>query len=580
MKEKIKSYIYIILIAIIVSIPLFSEDYNIFIDDGIQHIARMMGTYQSITEGQTFPVIMSNFCNEFGYSWNLFYSPITAYVPLLFHFITNSFVLDVKIFMLFVTILSGITMYEFVYKVTKNKHIGLLASAIYILAPYRLTDMYIRMALAELTSFIFLPMIFHGLYSIFYEDEEEKNKKSEVTLILGAVGLILTHTVIAMYTAIIALVYVLVNIIKLINRVSREAELEKKKHLRKSLVSKTIKLVVSLIFILTITSFFWAPILEQKVNAEYEVFKEGRMERTEVLVYYKLDLIDLVYTPNGNMTFEIGLFTLIGLVFTPLALKKIDGKYKGIYVFSLVTGIVSIIMTLKVFPFEKLPSILKMLQFSFRMLEFSSFFLNLVAAINYVVIINKFKMKDVLVLTSILVLLTIPLVRLVQYKEIDEGRLWPAVRVTENTGRVHAGCASFEYLPSKAFDNLDYIKIRKNKVYILNGNANIQNEQKSGTNMTFEISNAQVGTVLELPYIYYSGYTVTLESNNTEKELKTYESENGFIEIHLEESIEAGRIRVEYTGTNIMKISMVISILAFTGIVVYYVLNKQKSVES
>jgi len=304
------------------------------------------------------------------------------------------------------------------------------------------------------------------------------------------------------------------------------------------------------------------------------------MERTEVLVYYKLDLIDLVYTQNGNMTFEIGLFTLIGLVFTPLAIKKIDKKYKGIYVFSLVTGILSIIMTLKVFPFEKLPSILKMLQFSFRMLEFSSFFLSLVVAINYFVIINKFKMKDVLVLTSILVLLTIPLARLVSYKEIDEGRLWPAVRVTENTGRVHAGCASFEYLPSKAFENLDYIKTRENKVYVLDENAKIQNEQKSGTSMSFEILNENTDTILELPYIYYSGYTVILENNNTEKELKTYESEKGFVEVHLEESVEAGTIKVEYTGTNIMKISIAVSILAFTVMVVYIILSKQKSVES
>ena len=72
--------------------------------------------------------------------------------------------------------------------------------------------------------------------------------------------------------------------------------------------------------------------LEQKANADYEVFKEGRMERTEALVYYKLDLIDLVYTQNGNMTFEIGLFTLIGLVFKPFAIKKIDKKYKSLYV--------------------------------------------------------------------------------------------------------------------------------------------------------------------------------------------------------------------------------------------------------
>ena len=560
MKERIKNYIYIILIAIIVSIPLFNEDFNIFIDDGIQHICRMMGTYQSIAEGQTFPVIMSKFCNEFGYSWNLFYSPITTYVPLLLHFITNSFVLDVKIFMIFVTILSGITMYEFLYRVTKNKYIGLLGSAIYMLAPYRLTDMYIRMALAELTSFIFIPMIFHGLYSIFDEDEA-KNKKSEVILILGAAGLILSHTVIAMYTAIIAFIYLLINVKKLKNKTILK------------------KLAVSVILILAITSFFWLPMLEQKVNADYEVFKEGRMERTEALVYYKLDLIDLVYTQNGNMTFEIGLFTLIGLVFTPLAIKKIDKKYKGIYVFSLVTGIISVIMTLKIFPFEKLPSILKMLQFSFRMLEFSSFFLSVVAAINYVVIINKFKMKDVLVLTSVLILLTIPLARLVSYKEIDENRLWPAVRVTEKTGRVHAGCASFEYLPSKAFENLDYIKTRENRVCVLEGNANIESEQKDGTNMTFELSNVQANTKLELPYIYYSGYTVTLKINDTQRELKTYESENGFVEVQLEENIEAGIISVEYTGTSIMKNSMAISILAFTVMVVYYILSKQKSVE-
>ena len=58
-------------------------------DDGIQHICRLMGTYQSLQEGQT--KIMSNFCNGFGYSWNIFYSPLTALLPLIFKFIGASF---------------------------------------------------------------------------------------------------------------------------------------------------------------------------------------------------------------------------------------------------------------------------------------------------------------------------------------------------------------------------------------------------------------------------------------------------------------------------------------------------------
>lgn len=63
-------------------------------------------------------------------------------------------------------------------------------------------------------------------------------------------------------------------------------------------------------------------------------------------------------------------------------------------------------------------------------------------------------------------------------KQWSEDKLWPAVEVNENTGRVHAGCATFEYLPSKAYENLDYIKTRENRVYVLSGSATIENEEK------------------------------------------------------------------------------------------------------
>ena len=86
-------------------------------DDGIQHICRLIGTMSSLKEGQIFPVIMSKFCNGFGYSWNLFYSPLTAYLPLIFSCITSSFVVMLKIFMFFTMFLSGIFMFKFTYKI-------------------------------------------------------------------------------------------------------------------------------------------------------------------------------------------------------------------------------------------------------------------------------------------------------------------------------------------------------------------------------------------------------------------------------------------------------------------------------
>ena len=374
MKDKLKSYIFIFIISIIVCIPIFSDNLNIYVDDGIQHICRLMGTYQSITEGQTFPVIMSEFCNQFGYSWNIFYSPITAYVPLIFKLVSNSFVFCLKAFIVLVTFFTGISMYEFIFKVTKNRYAGLLAAVIYIFAPYRLTDMYKRVAIAELTSFIFIPVVFHGIYNIF-SNEENDRKKSGLLLTGGAVGLILSHIIIAMYTAIFGIIYVLINI----------------KKLKDKLILK--KLVINFILILCITSFFWIPLLEHKIGTEYEVFKPGRMEREEALIYYKLDLEDLFYTKQDELATEIGLVTVIGIILSIFASKKLEKRYTTLYLFSFFSGIISICMSMKWFPFEKLPSLLTMLQFSFRMLEFSSFFFSIVVAINYTTVIKNFKMK-------------------------------------------------------------------------------------------------------------------------------------------------------------------------------------------
>lgn len=554
MKKKIADIVIILIFSLIVSIPLSSNNLDIYRDDGVQHIARLMGTYQTITEGEFPSVIMSNFCNGFGYSWNIFYSPFTAYIPLIFSIFTNSFELMLKLFMVLCSFLSGIAMYSFVKKVTKNRYAALLASIIYIFAPYRLTDMYMRTAISELASFIFLPIVFHGMYNIF--NNEEKSTKKSLMLTLGAVGLILSHIVIAMYTAIFCFIYLLINIKKL-----------KEKQVLKMLG-------INILLILLLTSFYLLPMLEHKMATDYEVFQDGRMERTEELIRNKVDLIDLIYTRSGNLIFEIGLVTLIGIVLTLLTYRKIGKDYKRLYWFALVSGAICIILSLRFFPFEKMPAVLKMIQFTFRLLEFSSFFFAFVVAINYSLVIKNFKLRDVLVLSLLIVLLVVPYKKNLSYEKVwTEDKLWPAVEVNENTGRVHAGCATFEYLPSKAYTNLDYIKTREDRAYVLNGNATIENEEKDGTNMTFDISNVEANTIIELPYIYYLGYDVevTEQGGQTEK-AETFESDNGFVAINVPETAE--KVTVKYTGTMLMKITYIVSCVTLVGGIVVLIVSK------
>ena len=337
-------------------------------------------------------------------------------------------------------------------------------------------------------------------------------------------------------------------------------------------------LVINILLIILLTSFYTIPLLEHKLSADYEVFKPGRMERTDSLIQNKIKPIQLIYTAPYNFCFEIGLVSIIGLVLTILAHKKIEKSAKKFYWFALISGIVCVIMSLNFFPFEKMPAILKMLQFTFRLLEFSSFFFAALAGINYSLVIKNFKLRDILIICFVTILLLRPAYNnCVGFgKQWSEDKLWPAVEVNENTGRVHAGCATFEYLPSKAYENLDYIKTRENRVYVLSGSATIENEEKNGTKMTFNVSNIEENTTLELPYIYYLGYNIQIEQNGQILTLETFESSNGFVAVNLPNT-EIGKITVKYTGTTIMQISYIVSIITFISIVVCLIVVKIKS---
>lgn len=588
----------IFIVSIFVCLPLLNKNCNIYIDDGIQHLCRLIGTEQTLVSKQFLPMIMSNFCNNFGYSWNIFYSPLTAYMPLIFRIFSFSFETCLKLFMFAVTLATGIAMYKFVIKITKNKNIAILASVLYIIAPYRITDMYVRMALSELTSFIFIPMVFSGMYSIINE-----NKKSSL-LIIGASGLILTHTVVCMYTAMLCFVYLIVFIRKLN---------------KKSILN----LLVSLLMIVLITSFYWVGLAQHYFATSYEVFVPGRMERVDVLNFYKTSLSQLVYTDQEQkMIYEIGIVTFIGLLLTPIAIMKFEKQEKEkdftkIYGLFGILGIVLTIMTLKIFPFEKLPGTFTMIQFTFRLFEFTSFFFAIISAVNFWILIKNFNIRDVIIISLIACLLTTIYGKKISYeKKYDEKDFIEPRRVTKDVGRINAGMASFEYLPSKAFNCLKtYIADREDVPIILNNSDNqiiISDYEKNGSNMKMKILKAspelangtdkvyevseeltnEEDTIseanqddesskanttsedieIELPYIYYLGYRVKIDG----KEVKYTESEHGFVQINIDKELnEEAKITVKYLGTNEMIIAFAVSLVSTVSYAIFTITAKR-----
>lgn len=147
-----------------------------------------------------------------------------------------------------------------------------------------------------------------------------------------------------------------------------------------------------------------------------------------------------------------------------------------------------------------------------------------------------------------------------------------SIEFSERTGRVHSGMASMEYMPSKMFNNKDYVINRKDEAIILDSDqTEIKYQEKDASNMTLVIENAEAGTTIELPYTYYIGYRIYENGN----EIKYSESDYGFIQISLQEEGEV-TITVKYLGTNLMLISFVISILAGIVLIIIQVRKYNK----
>ena len=288
------------------------------------------------------------------------------------------------------------------------------------------------------------------------------------------------------------------------------------------------------------------------------------MVRENVLIDAKVKPQELLFMENGRMAYFLGIPVIIGLILTIKMIFEKTIEDKKNYFFFLISGLFSVLLTLKFIPFEKFPSIFKMMQFSFRLLEFSSFFLSVIASINLVLSFKKFNLFFTTIVVFLMADLVIPIVKNIDFKDgnIDESKLISGISVTEKTGRVHAGCASFEYLPSKAFENRKYIETRQDvPIAINNDDIEIVNFEKNRLNLTFE---AKGTGAVELPYIYYIGYNAKIDG----KKVDTTESKNGFVQINIDNE-DYKKIEVSYTGTLSMKISIIVSILSLLFILIY-----------
>lgn len=571
-------YLIICIIGILVSLPFLWVQISIS-DDGKYHLLRLIGLDNAFKYGSFPYLVFPFFCKDFGYSMTVFYPQLVTYIPYVISLIVGTFAGGLKVFASLTTIISGIFMYNFVNEVTKKKGISFLAAILYMIIPYRFENLFNRFAIGEFTSFIFIPIVFQGLYNLLHGD-----KKRHYYIAIGATGLLITHSISTIYTAFFCLLYILFNI---------------KLFFKKEVIKKCI---INVVFILLMSAMFILPMLEFRSMADYSILEPSVMKTDSISVSEKTispwQFIKDRNEENG-VSFILGIHFIVMVLIGVFAYKKIDKKLKDFYIISIILGIIGLIMCTNLFPWQIMPDFMCTLQYPWRLLGFAYFFFVPVCAINIYYLVSQIKkegVRNAIYISILIVLAVFTLLEFRRYKdnntqdlELDEENYVEEFlalddeyeeNIKENP-EIHYFSINRDNLPLKGLiKQRDYLLDRTDNVYVLSGEIQILNENKFALSLEFEIKNAKKQTTLELPYFYYPGYTVNLMYDNKKEVLDTYESENGMLQITIPEDIQEGKITVQYTATTFEKVAYLISGISVIGFICYVIYFRKKNKEN
>lgn len=163
--------------------------------DGPNQIVRLFYFDNAIKDGQMPPRWAGGLLNGFGYPLFIFSYHLPWIIAEPFHIIGFSIFDSIKLTFLLGYFLSGITMYFYQRKVF-GKYPAFIGSLLYLIAPYRFSNIFVRAAIGDATSFIFPPLLFLSFYTI------RKNGFSWIWFTVGSLSLaclLLSHAIVFLF---------------------------------------------------------------------------------------------------------------------------------------------------------------------------------------------------------------------------------------------------------------------------------------------------------------------------------------------------------------------------------------------
>ncbi|MCM1371180.1 MAG: YfhO family protein [Clostridium sp.] len=530
---------FLILIGIISSISVFAPSIR-YSHDILFHLSRIEGIKDGLSMG-VIPSVYSNYLGGYGYANPLFYPDIFLYIPGVLRYLGLGLSFSYKTLLLLTSIFSVITMYICVKGISKNKYAAIVSSILYGFSSYRLLDMFVRAAIGETIAFVFTPLVIYGIYKIIFEDY-----KKFYILVIGMSGLILSHLISTYIIAIILIILCLINIKQFIQEKQR------------------IKyLIIAALCTILITGFFIFPMLEQMMSSKF-AFNDitnaglGNLSDRAVPLYA---LFNEMIGFNGKWWIPSGI-GIVFIILIILIIKHRNVNDRIIKQFSIIS-IIFLLLSCNIFPWKLFDnmSLLTIIQFPWRFYLVPTLLLSIAGGMLFQKVYESKKSR-------VKALLVITILSLISCGVIN-GRVIFTSTINLDKYYISQG----EYLPLGL--TRDYIEERGD--IITSNNQIIFTQNRVDNKMIIDFENNYNDTYLELPFIYYKGYTAKVDNEY----LNVTKSDNGLVLVELKDK-NTGTLTVKYEKTPIIYISAgvsIISVLVFS-IYIYKIRKVEKNEEN